>query len=143
MWWRRGHFREQKSEKFYQLSNRMAQNHKLMKKIQNCNSKQNVPRDILIQFGQRPKTEKLKFFSWNVIFLEHFLRRASVQFGNLAEKSKKSPGEVLSNSLSTRWVQFWKELSVSLVSCPKSLNKSLKFWNWWINFFLQNVCLDT
>ena len=42
-----------------------------------------------MQFGQRPKTVNLKIFLMKCVFLEHFLRRASVQFGNPAEKLKK------------------------------------------------------
>ena len=42
-----------------------------------------------MQFGQRPKTVNLKTFLMKCVFLEHFLRRASVQLGNPAEKLKK------------------------------------------------------
>ena len=58
-------------------------------------------------------------------------------------KSEKKARAIPSNSLSTRWVQFWNELRVILVSFQKSLINSLRMWNWWSNFFLQNVSLDT
>ena len=89
------------------------------------------------------RKRKKNYFSHDLSFYLKIFSADLVSSWETLLKSEKKPRELLSKSLSTRWVQFWKELSVSLVSCPKSLNISLKFWNWWLNFFLQYVCLDT
>ena len=90
------------------------------------------------------ESSKYKYCSLEMYFSSKIYSAEPVpSLETLLEKVKKIAREFLSNSLSTRRLQFWKELRVVLVSCQKSLNMSPKIWNWRINFFLQKIFLDT
>ena len=79
-------------------------------------------------------TPKAKQKKWNIFSHQIFFpsKSSSGQLESslkalLRNRKKNISRECLSNSLSTSWVQFWKELRVILTSCQKSKNFLSKY----------------
>ena len=142
LWWRRRRFRKEGQRNSAKSKKLLAQNHELTKKIPNLyfSTKRSSGRVNTVQ--STSESSKYKYCSLEMYFPLKFTPQSQCPFWRPCWESEKNAREFLSNSLSTRRVQFWKELRVVLVSCQKSLNMSRKIWNWRIYFFQHKVFLD-
>ena len=142
LWWRRRRFRKEGQRNSAKSKKLLAQNHELTKKIPNLyfSTKRSSGRVNTVQ--STSESSKYKYCSLEMYFSSKIYSAEPVPILETLLRKWKNAREFLSNSLSTRRVQFWKELRVVLVSCQKSLNMSRKIWNWRIYFFQHKVFLD-